>query len=244
MSAGLLAAPLTAVPAMAADDPATPAGTSPVVINEAYLSGGSSGAAFKNKFVELYNSSDAPVSLAGWSLQYRAGTATAAPTGITPLTGSIPAKGYFLVQGASNSASSAAPALPTPDVQASGTLNPSGTTGTLVLAKQGTAVSPLPAGSVTANAAIADLLGYGTSNTFETAPATAPASNSDVKSLNRTNGVDTDSNAADFRLGTSITPTASGGAPRRPPILGRNRASRPSRKYKAPARPVHWSAAR
>jgi len=69
---------------MAADDPATPAGTSPVVINEAYLSGGSSGAAFKNKFVELYNSSDAPVSLAGWSLQYRSGTSTAAPTGITP----------------------------------------------------------------------------------------------------------------------------------------------------------------
>ena len=105
LSVGLLAAPLTAVPAMAADDPAA-SGTSPVMINEAYLSGGSSGSAFKNKFVELYNSSDAAVSLAGWSLQYRSATATAAPTGITPLTGSIPAKGYFLVKGATNSGTS------------------------------------------------------------------------------------------------------------------------------------------
>ncbi|MCP1412543.1 ExeM/NucH family extracellular endonuclease [Paenarthrobacter sp. A20] len=211
LSVGLLAAPLTAAPAMAADEPSAPAGTSPVVINEAYLSGGSSGAAFKNKFVELYYSSDEPVSLAGWSLQYRSGTATAAPTGITPLTGSIPAKGYFLVQGATNSGTSTAPALPTADVQATGTLNPSGTTGTLILAKQSAAVSPLPSGSVTGNAAIADLLGYGASNTFETAVATAPTGNSDVKSLNRTNGVDTDSNAADFSLSTTITPTPSNG---------------------------------
>ncbi|PEF36160.1 glutamate--cysteine ligase, partial [Bacillus sp. AFS094228] len=61
------------------------------------------------------------------------------------------------------------------------------------------------------NDAIADLLGYGTSNTFETAAATAPGSNTDVKSLNRTNGADTDSNAADFSLSATITPTASNG---------------------------------
>ncbi len=211
MSVGLLAAPLTARPAIAADDPAAPPGTSAVVINEAYLSGGSSGSAFKNKFVELYNSSDTPVSLAGWSLQYRSATSTAAPTGITPLTGSIPAKGYYLIQGATNSSTSTAPALPTPDVQATETLNPGGTAGTLVLAKQSNAVSPLAAGSVTDNAAIADLLGYGTSNTFETSAATAPAGTTDVKSLNRSNGVDTNSNAADFSLGATITPTASGG---------------------------------
>ncbi|YCH05973.1 ExeM/NucH family extracellular endonuclease [Arthrobacter sp. alpha11c] len=211
LSVGLLAAPLTARPAIAADDPAAPPGTSAVVINEAYLSGGSSGSAFRNKFVELYNSSDTPVSLAGWSLQYRSATSTAAPTGITPLTGSIPAKGYYLIQGATNSSTSTAPALPTPDVQATGTLNPDGTAGTLVLAKQSNAVSPLAAGSVTDNAAIADLLGYGTSNTFETSAATAPAGTTDVKSLNRSNGVDTNSNAADFSLGATITPTASGG---------------------------------
>ncbi|WP_416418185.1 ExeM/NucH family extracellular endonuclease [Paenarthrobacter aromaticivorans] len=211
LSVGLLAAPLTAVPAIAADDPASPPGNSAAVINEAYLSGGSSGSAFKNKFVELYNSSDTSVSLAGWSLQYRSATATGAPTGITPLTGSIPAKGYYLIQGATNSGTSTAPALPAPDLQATGTLNPGGTAGTLVLAKQSNAVSPLGVGSVTDNAAIADLLGYGASNTFETSAATAPTGNTDVRSLNRSNGVDTGSNAADFSLSATITPTASGG---------------------------------
>src|SRR4029453_6427310 len=211
LSAGLLAAPLTAVPAIAADDPSAPPGTSAVVINEAYLSGGSSGSAFRIKFVELYNSSDTPVSLAGWSLQYRSATSTGAPTGITPLTGSIPAKGYYLIQGATNSGTSTAPALPAPDVQATGTLNPGGTAGTLVLAKQSNAVSPLAAGAGTDKPAVADLLGYGTSNTFETSAATAPTGNTDVKSLNRSNGVDTNSNAADFSLSATITPTASGG---------------------------------
>ena len=65
MSAGLLA-PLAAFPAVAdntAAEVSPAAGTSPVVINEAYLSGGSTGAAYKNRFLELYNASDAPVSL-------------------------------------------------------------------------------------------------------------------------------------------------------------------------------------
>ena len=68
LSAALIAAPLAALCRRYAVE-ASPAatGTSPVVINEAYLSGGSAGAAFKNKFVELYNASDAPVSLDGWS---------------------------------------------------------------------------------------------------------------------------------------------------------------------------------
>ena len=55
LSAGLIAAPLTAVPAAALEVSPAAAGTSPVVINEVYLSGGSAGAAYKNKFVELYN---------------------------------------------------------------------------------------------------------------------------------------------------------------------------------------------
>ena len=91
VSAGLLAAPLATVPALAADIP--PATGPSVVINEAYLSGGSAGAAFRNKFVELYNNSDSVVSLSGWSLQYRAAGNVNPPTFITPLSGNIPAKG-------------------------------------------------------------------------------------------------------------------------------------------------------
>ncbi|WP_457948347.1 ExeM/NucH family extracellular endonuclease [Pseudarthrobacter sp. alpha12b] len=206
LSAGLIAAPLAAVPAAA--EVSAAAGTSPVVINEAYLSGGSSGAAYKNKFVELYNTSDAPVLLDGWSVQYRSATGTAAPSGVAALAGSIPAKGYYLVQGGSNGTNGAD--LPKPDLVA-GALNFGGSGGTIVLAKQPTAVG-LSTGSVVEPAGVADLLGYGTSNTFETQAAAAPASNTDVKSLNRTAGADSNSNAADFTLTPAITPTSAGGA--------------------------------
>ena len=78
--AGLAAGALVATPAFASTD------GSGVVINEAYLSGGSAGAAYTNKFVELYNPGDSAVSLSGWSLQYRPATGTAASTGVVPLT--------------------------------------------------------------------------------------------------------------------------------------------------------------
>lgn len=209
VGAGLAAGSLVATPAFASTD-----GTG-VVINEAYLSGGSAGAAYTNKFVELYNPGDQAVALTGWSLQYRPATGTGAASGVVPLSGSIAAKGYYLVAGASNGTNGAA--LPTPDA-ASNALNPSGTTGTLILAKSATALT-LPTGSVTGNASVADLVGYGTSNTFEgSKPATAPSGNTDVKSLNRTAFTDTDDNAADISLSATITPqnTASATDPGNP----------------------------
>ncbi|MGO4681115.1 ExeM/NucH family extracellular endonuclease [Microbacterium sp. 2MCAF23] len=176
-----------------------------VVINEAYLSGGSAGAAFTNKFVELYNPTDAAIALDGTSIQYRSATGTGASSGVVPLVGSIPAHGYYLVQGGSNGTNGAA--LPAAD--ATGGLNPSGSSGTLALVKGASAIT-LPTGSVaggTVSPDVIDLLGYGTSNTFESAPASAPAGNTDVKSLNRTNGADSDANGTDFTLSASITPT-------------------------------------
>ncbi|MDR6971553.1 ExeM/NucH family extracellular endonuclease [Leifsonia shinshuensis] len=201
--AGLAAGALVATPAFASSD-----GTG-VVINEAYLSGGSAGAAYTNKFVELYNPGASAVSLSGWSLQYRPATGTSASTGVVPLTGSIAAKGYYLVGGGSNGANGQA--LPTPDA-AGNALNPSGTTGTLILAKSASALT-LPTGSVTSDPNVADLLGYGTSNTFEKAKATAPSGNTDVKSLVRTNAADTDDNSADFTLSATITPQNAASAP-------------------------------
>ncbi len=211
LSAGLIAAPLSAVPAAAestAAEVSAAAGSSPVVINEAYLNGGSAGAAYKSKFVELYNTSDAPVPLDGWSVQYRSAGGTGAPTSVAPLTGIIPAKSHYLVQGSSNGTAGAD--LPVPDLVATN-LNLSGTNGTIVLAKQATAVG-LATGSVVEPAGVADLLGYGTSNTFETKAATGPANNGDVRSLNRSAGADTNSNAADFALNATISPTGSAGS--------------------------------
>ena len=63
---GLVGAP----PAFAAVD------GSGVVINEVYARGGSANQPYVNKFVELYNPTDADVSLSGWSLQYRSATGT------------------------------------------------------------------------------------------------------------------------------------------------------------------------
>lgn len=192
---GLAAAPLTAVPATASVDATS------VVINEVYLSGGSAGAAYSTKFVELYNPSSQPVTVDGWSVQYRPATGTGAATGLTALTGSIAAYGYYLVQGGSNGVNGAA--LPTPD--ATGTLNPSGSGGTIILSNTATAVTP-PVGDARNASGIVDLVGYGTSNTFETTAAAAPTGNTDVKSLTRTGFWDSDDNSADLTLTATITP--------------------------------------
>ncbi|WAP51695.1 ExeM/NucH family extracellular endonuclease [Arthrobacter sp. ATA002] len=204
LSAGLLAAPMTALPAYAENSTAAAPG---IIINEAYLSGGSANAPFANKFVELYNPTGADVSLDGWSLQYRSAGSTAAPTGLGALSGTIPAGGYYLVSGASNGAAGA----PLPAADAAVGASFSGSGGTLILSNQATRVEPLPTGSVTGGGGVVDLLGYGTSNTFETAAAAAPAGNTDPKSLNRTGFTDSNNNAADFTLSADVTPTGTGG---------------------------------
>ena len=222
MLGALLTLTLAAAPAAALPGE-VPAGTEAsaaagVVINEAYLNGGSAGAPYTHKFVELYNSTDAPVSLDGWSLQYRSASGTSAPTGLTALNGTIPARGYFLIQGGSNSTNGEP--LPAPDVL--GTLNTAAGGGTIILARQSFPVDPLPTGSVVGMDPVADLLGYGSSNTFETAPSSAPGSTTNQQSLNRTNAADSDNNQADFTLSASITPTNSGstGSSPEPPPAG------------------------
>ena len=108
--------------------PASVEGTG-VVINEAYLSGGSANAVYATKFVELYNPGPAPVDLSGWSLQYRSATGSGASSTAARLTGTIAAGGYYLVSGGSNGANGAA--LPAADLAAPA-LNASGTTILLV----------------------------------------------------------------------------------------------------------------
>ena len=118
---------------------------SPVIINEAYLSGGSTGAAFKNKFVELYNTSDAPVALDGWSLQYRSATGTGVPSSTVPLTGTIAAKGFYLLKGGNNGTPTAPACRPlTP---AAG-FNPAGATAPSPSPSRPRPLTPLPTGSL------------------------------------------------------------------------------------------------
>jgi len=182
------------------------------MISEAYLSGGSANAPYTTKFVELYNPTGSAVDVDGWSVQYRPATGTGASTSSVPLAGSIAAGGHYLVAGGSNG--STGDALPTPDASGA-SLNPSGSAGTITLAST-TDKLTLPTGSVTGDTAsaahVVDLVGYGTSNTYEGHPVAGLAGNTTPSSLQRGDGAgagegtDTDDNAADLTVGTTVTP--------------------------------------
>ncbi|GAB3158951.1 ExeM/NucH family extracellular endonuclease [Myceligenerans halotolerans] len=206
MAAGIAASIALPVGAMSAV-PAVAAAGGPdsghVVISEAYLVGGSAGQAYSHKFVELHNPTSEAVSLDGWSVQYKSSGGSSV-SGITALSGTIEAGGYFLVQGGANGSNG--DPLPTPDV--TGSLNTSGTSGVIALASQATAVEP-PKGAVSDVAGLVDLLGYGSADTFEVAAAPAGQGTGTVGSLDRTN--DTDDNSADFEFTAEVTPTNSGG---------------------------------
>ncbi|HEV7948909.1 MAG TPA: ExeM/NucH family extracellular endonuclease, partial [Glaciihabitans sp.] len=96
--------------------------------------------------------------------------------------------------------------------------------GTLFLADQTTALTAPATGSIVGNDAVVDLLGYGSSNTFEAAAAPAASVST---SLSRTNASDTDNNSADFTTGAPTPTNSAGGAgtvtppaPTQPPVAG------------------------
>lgn len=82
-----------------------------VVISQVYGGGGNSGAPLSNDYIELFNRSNAPVSLTGWSVQHASAAGTS--WSVTPLSGSIQPGKYYLVQ-ESAGANNPAP-LPAPD---------------------------------------------------------------------------------------------------------------------------------
>ena len=188
--AGLLVS--TIPTAMAAD--AQPADH--VVINEAYVNGGSAGASYLNKFVELYNPTDQSVSLDGWSLQYRSYSGTSPFGGIVNLTGAIAAGGHYLIQGNANSTNGET--LPVPDATTGASWSGNANGGTLVLSNSTSAMTGT--GDLAGATGVVDLLGYRASNTFEAAATQVQATV--AQSMGRTGYADTQNNAADFGLAT------------------------------------------
>jgi 5'-nucleotidase len=176
------------------------AASSGLVISEVYGGAHNSGAVYTHDYVELLNRGSEPVVLDGLSLQYRSATGTAAASFTQPLSGTVAPGSHYFIRAAAGTAGTTT--LPEPD--ASTGLNLSGTSGTVWIAR-GASAQTLPTGSVAGRDDVVDLVGFGTSNTFEGAVAAAP---SGVTSISRT-GADTDANNADFTAGAG-TPTRSG----------------------------------
>ncbi|WP_428423362.1 ExeM/NucH family extracellular endonuclease [Methylibium sp.] len=203
------AARVAALLTFAASAPAG-ASTSGVVISQVY---GGNGNTYASDYVELFNAGAAPVSIAGWSIQYASATGTGSfsANGITALSGSLQPGQHYLVQ----LGTSTGPTLPAAD--ATGTTNLSAASGKVALVNGSTGLacngSSTPC-SAAQQAQIVDLVGYGSANYFEGAAA-APAASSTTALLRAANGcTDSGNNAADFTAGapaprnTSAPPVA------------------------------------
>ena len=178
--------------------PAWAASATGVVINQVY---GGNGSTYSRDYVELLNTSSAPVNVGGWSIQYASSTGTGAfsANGIAPLPAVTLQPGqYFLVALASSSTGAG---LPTPDASATSP-NLSSSSGKVVLVSDSSGLAcngaNLPC-SGTDLARVVDLVGYGAANYFE-GSAAAPLLSS-TSALLRGSCTDTDQNSVDFQSG-------------------------------------------
>lgn len=199
---------LVAIPVTAT---ANPAGTG-LVISEVYGGGGNSGATLKNDFIELYNPTSAPIAVDGWSVQWRSAGGTGAGA-VTPLAGTVPAGGHYLVKQAAGTGGSVD--LPTAD--ATGTITMGGSSGQGWLASTTTALTP-PSGNVvgqdgTLPEGIIDFVGV-SATSFE--GTTAPGISNSTSSARNVAGSDTDVNSADFASGVPTPANSSSEEPEPP----------------------------
>ena len=161
-----------------------------VVINEVYGGGGNSGAKFNKDFVELYNPTDQPIDVTGWTIEQRS---TGGNVGNThTLSGVVPAKSTFLITS-------------TPGSNGDAITDADDTTAKFNFSGKG-AIAVL----LDANNTEVDLVGWGSASRAEGAPADGTANATSIQRA--TLGVDTDNNAADFEVATP-TPSGSGQAP-------------------------------
>jgi Lamin Tail Domain len=171
--------------------------SSDVVISQVYAGGGNTGASFTNDYVELLNRGSSAVDLSGWTVQYATAAGTSWQT--TALTGSVQPGRFYLVQ----LASAAAVGSPLPTADATGTSNLAASGGKVALVRDTTALAcGASPGSCSANALVADLIGYGGATDYEGTSPAAALSNTTAALRAGGGCVDTDSNASDFASGT------------------------------------------
>jgi len=164
-----------------------------VVISQIYGGGGNAGATLTNDFIEIFNRGTSSVSLAGWSVQYN----SAAGTGnwqVTPLSGTIPAGGYYLIQEAAGAGGT--DPLPAPD--ATGSIAMAAGAGKVALVSTATALS----GGCPVSANIVDQVGYGSATCFEGSGPAPTLSNTTAAIRARGGCRDTNNNSVDFSSAT------------------------------------------
>ena len=177
------------------------------VIAEVYGGGGNTGAPYTHDYVVLYNPNESSYDLTGHSIQYA--SASGAFTNINPISGSIGAKSYFLIQLAGGATGVA---LPTPDLTIVATpINLSATNGKVALVSNTDGIT----GSADLDAI--DFVGFGTANDRE--GTTAAAAPSNTTSLRRKsdyntseyayfgNAWDANQNSTDFYVHSLSTAT-------------------------------------
>ncbi|MDB4876641.1 MAG: non-specific endonuclease [Gemmatimonadetes bacterium] len=158
-----------------------------VVISQLYGGGGNSGASIKNDFIELLNRSGQPVNVTGWSVQYASAAGTT--WAVTPLSGTIPPGGYYLVQEAVGAGGTVALA---PD--ATGSIAMSATAGKVAVVAATTALS----GTCPTASAI-DLVSFGSTGC---SPQTTPTLTNTTAALRGSSGCKyTGDLTADFATG-------------------------------------------
>jgi 5'-nucleotidase len=205
----LLAAGLAPIAASA-----TPAGDN-LVISEVYGGGGgaSGSPSYTHDFIELYNPTANPVSLAGWSVQYKSNTGAAAAA--EGLEGTVAPGGHFLIQSGSAGSVAGTPALPTPDDTVGLNLSQSG--GIVFLASSTTPVTSRGDVAGVTTGGLVDTVGFGTTaDTYETARTGVALTI--TTSAARTGAADTDNNADDFNEVTPDPQNSASGTPSGPTI--------------------------
>jgi predicted extracellular nuclease len=175
-----------AAPAFAATD-------SPIVISQVFGAGGNSGAKIKNDYIELFNRSNAAVSVDGWSVQY--GSTGGTTWQVTTLSGSIAPGQYYLVGEALGSGGDTA----LPATQASGSIAMAAGAGKVALSKTATALS----GAMPTSANLMDLVGFGTGTNGYEGTGPTPSLSVTAAAFRKDGGcTDTNDNAADFGTAT------------------------------------------
>jgi uncharacterized repeat protein (TIGR01451 family) len=182
------------------------------VISQIYGGGGNLGATYTQDFIELFNPTDAPISLAGWSIQYASATGTddfgfnAAQ--LTPLGGVIQPGQYFLIR--EDQGVGGTTPLPAADITDATPINLSATGGEVALVN-----STVPLGcnggsspcSPTQLAAIVDLVGWGGADFSQGNPG--PATSNTTALVRAAGGcTDTGDNAADFSTAPPVPRTS------------------------------------